>query len=224
MTERPAGDDTYIPDKVLFQDFYETFRFSQGTRNSQLFLFGALASVYKEQGWVAPNLIQRRYLQKVETLRTPANHVAQSVSDQCSGFLLQWCVFSDVLTGRYEIVDFDGLSPYDRLAYDLLGSDLSFADDPERIRYGQDPGSLKSYYREYVMLQTPLASVRFNGIVKNIHTAAEQSATNPLPHSYLDRLGRLAVAWQSRGEGEFTAGTCEPVARMCDQALIMVQS
>ena len=213
-----------IPDKVLYQDFYETFRFSQGVKESQLFLYLALTNIYADQGYKIPDLEQPKYKERVGSLRAPDTHSELVIPNQRKEFLLQWQTFNEFLKGEKSVQEFPGVNLYDRLAHDLLGNDLSFVYDSSRVRYGHIGAILKSYYRDYVMLKTPVASNSFNVIISRMHEAAEKRAGDERATNYHGRLGELAIAWDERKQGNFTAGACTPIKSLCERSLEIIRS
>ena len=224
MSDQSFESPSMLPDKLIYQDFYESFRFSQGMQSAQLFLFQSLAGIYDQAGYTKPDLEQPKYLERILALRTPGNHGNLSTAAQKREFLYQWSTFNTFLTGQQAITEYPDVDPYDKLAHDLMGNDLSFVYEPKRKRYGQSEQVLKSYYREYVMLKTPVASPSFNTIIGRMHTSAEKRADDSRPTKYDGRLGKLAIAWNEQGQGDFTEGTCQSVRLLCQRAVELVRS
>lgn len=176
--------------RTVTQDFYLSYRFSQGAPDVQHLLFAALAGGYdpRVRDDIQQNIpeIQRR-LASFNTI--PANHMPVGGRTRTYSYGEETRHFIHILATRNESVRHSELAS---IANGILDRDIRFQ-DPVRLRGSNSADPHQSHFRDYILYGTPTGSESFDALFRDIEA---QFSNYAFPDSVYEEFEILGHAWQ----------------------------
>jgi hypothetical protein len=189
--------------KVLLQDFYATFRLSQGDIFTQHHLMNYLGAAYRhtlgqEEFMALPGLMDE-LRPKIDALRPPPKHAPQSEEEIRGQFSAQWNWFqgsmsTDTTHGSPEIFA-NGLH---ELAKKVIRLDMTYITKNQGREADMGDGHFASLTREYLLDGRPSGSQIFDGMFAWMR----QQFIDQSPLAVWDDLSNLADVWEYKHQGE----------------------
>ena len=191
----PADHDPGL-EKMLLRDFYLSFKYSQGSPNTQHYLFDALSNRYRETH--DPESIQLASAtalnpQRVSQLMVPSSHSEQGGQTPGEKYPLTFKMEAEKFVTA---ISKETPAPLEGIYENTLERDVLYQTS-ERSFQAIDPHS--SYFRQYVLLGEQTGSESFNDIFTRVNEWGKvEFADNPR----LDDELILQASWEAWHPGE----------------------
>ena len=211
LSQDPEHAYTPDPEGMLVRDFFLSYKFSQGSSGGQQTMFEALAYFYADslvetQKHELLEFVEHGFIDRASNLRLPTAHailahrsqntrgelVRREFGDSAQAFSswLKGSMMSDAVEPTHE----RKLELSTIIAEDMIYKDEEFMHKKRRIKSHTNV----SFFREYVLLQTPTHSRAFDHIFGDIN------------HSFnvgeliiaQDSLDKLAQDWETTHTNE----------------------
>ena len=187
------------PSQQILLDFYNTFRYSQGSPQTQSSLLIAVARYHldhtdEEERRQAINATTER----LPEFSLPGSHTPQDPSDTSWEFALRLDQFADLLMGGAAQHNFEAVCR--QITLEMISSDLGFqAVSRGSTITGRDPHS--SMFRDYIVCQRPPHSASYAAIFTTMRE--KQIGRNGTYWPFAARsLSLLATSWERTHPGK----------------------
>lgn len=214
------GEELPAIGRTIIQDFYNSFRFSQGDANLQESIYKALGDFYSSQllqeeretvASILPALGQRAlrlalpkaHLDKDKTVTNEQrkNAADRGISPVAEAFRREWRSFS---TWHLEMIDSSEASDFQlnpetvqKIAVGIANRDR-IHQTKSRPGRAEDADPHLSYFRDYIVFGKPTGSEAFDTIFAQAHGMITSPEENRVQYAALE----LAYKWEAAHPGQ----------------------